>query len=128
MIKAPERVLLLYTQEGNDMAKNDYFAIAYKILAYLYECFQSGEEPDTAFYNADALDINAGYWLNVIESLYDEGYIKGVSFVSGTKRNIGIKIINIKITQSGIIFLQENTMMAKAKEALKTAKEIIPCI
>ena len=110
------------------MAKNDYFAIAYKILAYLYDCFQSGEEPDTDFFNADALDINAKYWLNVIESLYDEGYIKGVSFVSGTKGNIGIKIINIKITQAGIIFLQENSMIAKAKEALKTAKEIIPCI
>lgn len=121
-------MLLLYAQGKTIMAKNDYFAIAYKILAYLYECFQTGEEPDTALYNAYALGINTGYWLNVMESLSDEGYIKGVSFVSGTKGNIGIKIINIKITQSGITFLQENTMIAKAKEALKTAKEIIPCI
>ena len=121
-------MLLLYAQGKSIMAKNDYFAIAYKILAYLYECFQSGEEPDTAFYNAYALGINTGYWLNVMESLYDEGYIKGISIVSGTKGNIGIKITKIKITQSGIAFLQENTMIAKAKEALKTAKEIIPCI
>lgn len=24
------------------MAKNDYFVIAYRILSYLYECFQAG--------------------------------------------------------------------------------------
>lgn len=31
------------------MAKNDYFVIAYRILTYLYECFKSGEKPDTGF-------------------------------------------------------------------------------
>lgn len=54
--------------------------------------------------------------------------MKGIEFVEGVQGNIGIKNINIKITQSGILFLQENAAVSKARKALKTAKEIIPCI
>lgn len=53
-------------KELKSMAKNNYFEIAYKILAYLYECFQAGVEPELSKYSAEALGINAGYWRNVI--------------------------------------------------------------
>ena len=108
--------------------KDDYFVIAYRILSTLYEFFKSGERADCALFGAEALGINKGYWRNVIESLYDEGYIKGIEIIEGSQKAIGIKVIDIKITQKGILFLQENSAMAKAKEVLKTAKEIIPCI
>lgn len=110
------------------MPKNDYFEIAYKILSYLYDCFREGARADISVYGAEALSINKGYWTNVMESLADEGYIKGIEIIKSAGGRTGIANIDLKITQSGIIFLQENTSIAKAKKALKTAKEIIPCI
>ena len=108
--------------------KNDYFDVAYRILEYLYSCFREGVKPDTDLFDCDALKINRGYWFNMVQSLYDEGYIKGVEVISGSMGITGVKMTNIRITQSGIIFLQENSFIAKAKETLKTAKEIIPRI
>lgn len=108
------------------MAKDDYFVIAYRILSYLYECFKAAEKPDVDVFGPDALRINNGYWVNVMESLSNEGYISGAFFsglLGGAK---SAKLIDLKITQKGIAFLQENSLMAKAKDVLKTAKEIIP--
>lgn len=107
------------------MAKNDYFVVAYRILTYLYECFKAGEKPDIDFYGADALKINNGYWVNVMESLYNESCIIGINIINSAGIQ-GIKAIDLKITQKGIEYLQENSFMAKAKDFLKTAKEIIP--
>ena len=107
------------------MAKNDYFVVAYRILTYLYECFKAGERPDIDFYGADALKINNGYWVNIMESLYKEGFITGINIIISAGIQ-GIKAMDLKITQKGIEYLQENSVMAKAKDFLKTAKEIIP--
>lgn len=108
------------------MAKTDYFVIAYRILVYLYECFQSGEQPDTDMFGPDALGINNGYWTNTMESLFNEGYITGIVTVPRIGGAPGIKLGNLKITQKGIEYLQDNSKMAKAREFLKTIKETIP--
>lgn len=31
------------------MAKDDYFVLAYRVLAYLYECLKAGERPDMKY-------------------------------------------------------------------------------
>ena len=108
------------------MAKDDYFVIAYRILSYLYTCFKAGDPPDMDIISPAALEINNGYWVNMLESLAREGYIIGVSFPSAIGRARGVKIIDLKITQKGIEFLQENSAMQKAAQFLKTVKEIIP--
>lgn len=110
------------------MAKDDYFVIVYRILTYLYSCFKAGETPETEAYGPDALKISNGYWVNVMESLSNEGYITGVYFSEplGGVRNA--KILDIKITERGIVFLSENSLLAKARKTLKTAKEVIPGI
>lgn len=108
------------------MAKNDYFVIVYRILTYLHECFMAGERPDVDLFGPEALGINNGYWTNVMESIFNEGYITGISMVPRLGAAPGIKLINLKITQSGIEFLQENSTMQKAKNFLKDLKEIIP--
>lgn len=108
------------------MAKDDYFVIAYRILHYLYKCFMSGEAPDMDFISPDALKINPGYFVNVMESLSDEGYIKGVCFPRSIGAPIGVKFSNLKITQAGIEFLQENSSIQKAKKAFQTFKSVIP--
>ena len=108
------------------MAKNDYFVIAYRILKYLYETFQTGETPDLCVFGADALGINESYWCNVMESLSLEGYIRGVVIAPRLGNSKGMQLIDLKITQKGIEYLQENSMMSKAKNVLQGGKETIP--
>ena len=110
------------------MAKDDYFVIAYRILAYLYACFKAGEDADLDMISPAALGINNGYWVNMLESLSREGYVLGASFPSAIGGIRGAKITGLKITQKGIEFLQENSTMQKAAQFLKTVKEIIPGI
>lgn len=106
------------------MAKDDYFVMVYRILEYLYACFKAGEQPDREQITPEALGINAGYWTNIFESLLTEGYIRGIEMIPGPRG--GVKIIDLKITERGISFLQDNSMIEKAKAALKTVKDIVP--
>lgn len=108
------------------MAKNDYFVVVYRILRYLLDCFMSGERAAAEMFGPDALGIPNGYWTNVMESIINEGYITGAICVSSLGSVSGIKLINPKITQKGIEFLQENSTMQKVKNALKEFKEIVP--
>ena len=108
------------------MAKDDYFVIVYRILKYLYACFKTGEKPDFSLFSPDALGINNGYWVNIIESMSNEGYISCVVFPSAVGGIKSVKILDIKITEKGIIFLEDNSKMKKAAEFLKSASEIIP--
>ena len=108
------------------MAKNDYFVIVYRILTYLYACFMSGDQPLLEMFGPDALGINSGYWLNVMESISDEGYVKGIVPVQRLGAAAGIKLVNLKITQKGIEYLQGNSKMQKAADFLKSVKDIVP--
>lgn len=110
------------------MAKDDYFVITYRILTYLYECFKQGEAPDTSLFGPDALGISNGYWGNIMESLLSEGYIRGIAVMPRMGGGFGIRLLELRITQKGIEFLQDNSKMAKAKNFLKTFKETIPGI
>ncbi len=108
------------------MAQDDYFVVAYRILSYLYECFKSGEQADPEFFGPKALGIGNGCWCNTMESMSDKGYIKGISVINSIGGSPSIKIVNVKITQDGIEFLQDNSKIAKAKAFLKTVKDIVP--
>ncbi|MCD8295185.1 MAG: YjcQ family protein [Clostridia bacterium] len=108
------------------MARNDYFVIAYRILEYLYECFKAGEKPEVEMYGPQAMEINNAYWVSLMESLSDEGYIKGICFPKTLGAGNGAKVLDLKITQKGIEFLQEDSNIEKAKAFLKNAKETIP--
>ena len=110
------------------MAKNDYFVIVYRILTYLQACFMSGEQAEVEMFGPDALGINNGYWTNVMESMANEGYISGLTVVPRLGGAPGIKLHGVKITQSGLMFLRENSLMAKAARVLKNVKEVVPGI
>ena len=111
------------------MARDDYFVIAYRILAYLYVCLKSGEKPDISYVsaNSEALQISQNYWEYIIRHLYEDGNLEGVSLMPVVGRGSpGIRMNEIMITPKGIDFLQNNSSMAKAKNFLKTLKEIVP--
>lgn len=108
------------------MAKDDYFVLVYRILNYLYEYFKVGEKPDLDMIGPAALGIPRGYWMNIMESLSNEGYIRGISFPSAIGTMGGVRVSNLKITQKGIEFLQDNSKIAQAKAFLKSIKETVP--
>lgn len=112
------------------MAKDDYYVIAYRILAYLYACLKAGEEPDLNYisHESDVIGISLNYWEYIIRNLYQEGYLENVLLVPVIGRKspeVRLKS-NTMITPKGIEFLQNNSTMSKAKEFLKTLKETIP--
>lgn len=108
------------------MAKDDYFVLVYRILKYLYGCFKDGERPVKEMFGAEALGINNRYWVNIMESLSEEGYIRGVTVkvYRGGMKNLMMG--DVRITEKGIEFLEDNSKMKQAVEFLKTAKDIIP--
>lgn len=109
------------------MAKDDYFVLAYRILTYIYACIKSGVEPDIQEISFTSLDISEYYWEYIIRHLYQEGYVEGVVTVPVIgRRTPKLDISNMLITPKGIEFLTENSSMKKAKDFLKTIKEIIP--
>ena len=108
------------------MAKDDYFVVSYRILTYLYTCFKAGEPADRQMFGPEALGINNGYWVNLMESLSNEGYLVGAYFPQMAGGVAGVKLINVKITEKGIDFLQNNSNVQKAARFLKGLKETIP--
>jgi hypothetical protein len=109
------------------MASNDYFVIVYMILGYLYACVKNGEDPDLNFYGYQAVEINRRYWVYVVRSLRNEGYVEGVE-ATGSGKYSAVMVRDIQITPEGIAFLQTSPLMAKAKDALKNGKTFIPGI
>lgn len=112
------------------MAKDDYYVIAYRILAYLYACLKSGESPDISYISAQSEDISISqsYWEYIIRHLLEDEYIEGVTLLPVVGRENPVVEIrgNIMITPKGIDFLQNNSAMSKARDFLKTLKETIP--
>jgi hypothetical protein len=107
------------------MAKEDYFVIAYKILRTLKAAMRV-EEFDTEQISAELLRVNVGYWENIILMLLREGYITGVRVVPILGRQSpGIKLENIKITEKGLVYLQENSMMRKAANLVKGIADML---
>lgn len=110
------------------MAKKDYFVVMYRILDYLYRCLQEGIGPDLDKISAENLEINERYFQDILEELFDKKYIKNASKYKN-KVFTDIKLFdNVSITMEGVMFLQENSIMAKAKQALKDIKASVPFI
>lgn len=111
------------------MAKDDYFVIVYKILAYLYVQLKSGQPVDGSMISAHGglFDINEDYHAFIVSSLLDEGYISGV----GTKAWGGNEFLDLsqcRITPHGIEYIFENSLLEKAKRFLKDMKDVTPFI
>jgi len=113
------------------MAKDDYHVIVYKILAYLYSCLKKGENPEKEYLLCDGalFNINHTYWLYIIENLANEGYIEGLSNIRvGNGYYLNDQLPYCRITPRGIDYLCDNSFISKAKEFLKSVKDIAPFI
>ncbi|WP_125570918.1 YjcQ family protein [Lacticaseibacillus songhuajiangensis] len=108
------------------MAKDDYFVVAYQLLGWLYSRLKKGE---TAASAAELMQFGANivpsYWMFILRTLSDEGYISGVEYTesfSGPELNTS----GVSITVKGIEYLFSNTMMERVKKTLKDIKDIVP--
>lgn len=113
------------------MSKDDYHVLAYKILAYLYECLKQGEHPSVEYLSCDtkAFPVGESYWNYVLVHLLDEGYVEGIFTVPIFRSERGVKgMEKIQITPKGIEYLQDNSKMKRVREFLKGLKETIPGI
>lgn len=76
---------------------------------------RAANRPTPEFFGPKALGIGNGCWCNTMESMSDKGYIKGISVINSIGGSPSIKIVNVKITQDGIEFLQDNSKIAKRR-------------
>ena len=109
------------------MAKDDYYVLAYRLLAYLYACLKEGEKPDPEYFKAgtEKFPIGEEYWNYLFIHLCEDGYIEGIRITKRLQNMVSIRTCDIAITPKGIEFLQENTSMKKALQFLKEIKEAI---
>lgn len=104
----------------------DNFKIIYKILKVL-EKNMGNEDFEIESISAQKLKISYEQWEQLLVMLYDVGYITGIIISKDIEDKFMhiIEPINPSITLRGLEYLSENSFMAKAKEALKMAGEII---
>ena len=103
------------------MRKDDYFVIAYRILAVLYEKLKAGESVDLREISHETMGINERYWAWIMRAMRDSGRMTGVEDVAG-----GVVVDEPEITETGILFLMENSGIEKAKRFLKELKAAVP--
>lgn len=104
----------------------DNFKIMYKILREL-EKNMGNENFSVGAISAEKMKISFEKWEQLLILMQDEGYIKGL-VVSKDCESIYRHItepIRPYITIKGLEYLANNSIIAKAKEMLKMAGEII---
>ncbi|MBQ8825128.1 MAG: hypothetical protein IJZ64_07890 [Ruminococcus sp.] len=103
------------------------FTIIYKILKAL-ESSMDLDEFDIETISAEHLKISENRRNRILIQLHQDGYIENVyirKFVDDTLPSVQI-LPNTTITIKGLEYLEENSLMSKAKNVIKEAKEFIP--
>lgn len=104
----------------------DNFKVIYKILREL-EKNMGNENFSVKSISAEMMKMPFERWEQMLILMQDEGYIKGIV----TTKALGDKYRHIthpiqpEITIKGLEYLANNSFMAKAKEMLQMAGEII---
>lgn len=102
------------------------FKIIYKILSILEKSMDC-EELDVDRLSPEALNITYAMWTNILTMLYEEKLIKGIvikKYVDEAKPVI-VNYRNIQITMRGLAYLEENSLMLKAKNLAKGIVDIV---
>lgn len=104
----------------------DNFKIIYKILREL-EKNMGNEQFSVSTISAEKMKISFERWEQLLILMQDEGYIKGLvvaKSIDDKYRHI-VEPIFPEITLQGLQYLAENSMIAKARDALKMAGDIL---
>lgn len=102
----------------------DNFKTMYLILSALEKAMDTGLDKQDI--SAERLGVSESRRNAILKMLADEGYIKGVKFLSYSGGIEQVAIDGIAITIKGLEFLENNTMMKKAYKLLKGIRDILP--
>lgn len=104
------------------MAANDYHVIVYQILAYLYAQLKKGEAIDSEYlrYDGRMFSIPHSYWLYIMTSLSNDGYVSGIRVTEETV--IGLE--KCMITPRGIDYICDDYALEKARDYIRGRKDI----
>lgn len=105
------------------MAKDDYYVLVYKILAYLYNQLKSGDEVDLGKLTPEWLGINETYFEYIFDTLSNEQLIQDEAYevsMAGKRLAPGIMI-----SPKGISFLHENSTISKVQRSIKGISDVI---
>lgn len=102
----------------------DNFKVIYRILKYL-EASMDCSEIDTDMISASALNITEERWRSIIIMLLENGYIKGVEAKKYQRMAVLLNTERMQITLKGLEYLEENSLMQKAKNLAKDVINII---
>ena len=101
------------------------FKIIYKILSILEKSMSYDEfDPDRISYQK--LDISKALWIRIMVMLKENGYIKGVVVTETLDSQLpDVELGNVEITLKGLEYLEENSLMQKAKNLAKGVVDIV---
>lgn len=92
----------------------------YKFLTYAKECFCKGINPNMDIVR-DALDMDPAYFNNIVRMASDEGLVTGVEWSEWQDyKDQVITPSQWAITLKGVEYLENNSLMAKARHAVGT--------
>lgn len=101
------------------------FNIIYRILKALERAMDL-ERFDTNEISNEKFGISEVRWIRLIQMLVDEGYVEGVRIIKPDGAPLPIVMVDkIHITLKGLEYLNDNSMMKKAGEAVKGVIDVI---
>ncbi len=99
--------------------------IIYRILKTLEKAMDI-EEFDIAEISAERLKISETRWTRIIEMLCRNELIQGIGLQYGATGSVVLTVSNPRITLKGIEYLNDNSLMKRAHNAMRGVVEIIP--
>ena len=111
------------------MAKDDYFILAYRLLAYLYDCLRGRDVLELSRLRPGTREfpIDEAYFAYLLRRMAESGLIDGVEIapIAGAAHGMPRISAGVEITPEGIAYLAENSMMQRVKAALQDVRGII---
>ena len=103
----------------------DNFKAVYKILSALEKAMDYPEF-DMEAIGPEQLGVSRERLGRYIEMMADVGYVKGVRVSHNILGETVAEVCDMRITLKGLEYLQENSLMRKAYNAVKGVKDITP--
>ena len=103
-----------------------YSTSIYQVLKAIDVAYENNDFNFETTLDITKLNISKTRLELILENLVNDGYVNGISIRRDCCGNAIIAIAPPRLTTAGLIFLEENTAMKKAYEALKEARGWIP--
>lgn len=100
----------------------------YQILKAIDVSYENNDFDDETTFDLEKMKISKQRLDLLLENLINDGMINGLYLDRDLYGEVSMSISTPRLTNSGLIYLEENSSMKKAYELLKELKEWIPGI